>query len=298
MSKLIPVEFHGDVLWAQEVEGVVYVALKPVCESLSIDWEGQRQRIERDPVLVEGACMIKAPSRGGEQDTLCLPLPLLNGWLFGIDAGRIKDPDIRERIIAYKRECYDVLHRHFHRKPEPMPDPGLSPDLPPTDARQWIDAIALALRVHGRGAARRLWAQSPLPQVGGPDLAEPPTPDGGPDLDGHGCLDHLLAWDPFGTGHALSHWLKQQPTPKLKSRLAAHGILLRPKRFKDSFGVANRNDELARMFRRSEWAEEWTAALMQVPGVYKSPIPGWFGKTSSRYLVVPLDLADAPEAHR
>lgn len=40
-------------------------------------------------MLYEGACIIKAPSGGGEQDMLCLPLEYLNGWLFGIDERRV-----------------------------------------------------------------------------------------------------------------------------------------------------------------------------------------------------------------
>ena len=43
---------------------------------------------------------------------LCLPLDYLNGWLFGINASRVKD-DIRERLLRYQRECYRVLADAF-----------------------------------------------------------------------------------------------------------------------------------------------------------------------------------------
>lgn len=109
---LVPVEFHGATLYAITINGTHFVALRPICDSLGIDWEAQRQRIKRNPVLAEGACVMKAPSSGGEQDTLALPLTMLNGWLFGVSVNRVK-PELREKLIAYQRECFDVLARHF-----------------------------------------------------------------------------------------------------------------------------------------------------------------------------------------
>jgi hypothetical protein len=53
-----------------------------------------------------------APSVGGDQKTLALRLDMLNGWLFGISAARVK-PELRETLICYQRECFDVLARHF-----------------------------------------------------------------------------------------------------------------------------------------------------------------------------------------
>jgi hypothetical protein len=43
---------------------------------------------------------------------LCLPLDYLNGWLFGINASRVK-AGVRERLLRYQRECYKVLAEAF-----------------------------------------------------------------------------------------------------------------------------------------------------------------------------------------
>jgi hypothetical protein len=43
---------------------------------------------------------------------LCLPLKYLDGWLFGVNANRVK-PELRGRVIQYQRECYDILARAF-----------------------------------------------------------------------------------------------------------------------------------------------------------------------------------------
>ena len=40
---------------------------------------------------------------------------MINGWLFGIDAARVKE-DIRARVLAYQRECYVVLYNYWHGK--------------------------------------------------------------------------------------------------------------------------------------------------------------------------------------
>jgi hypothetical protein len=95
------------------------VPLKPLCDYLGVNWDGQRQRLHRDPVLTEvaqGAVVITAPSPdgrgGGPQEMLSLPLDYLNGWLFGINANRVK-AEIREQLVRYQKECYRVLAEAF-----------------------------------------------------------------------------------------------------------------------------------------------------------------------------------------
>ena len=43
-----------------------FVAIRPICEVLGIDPEGQRQRIERDEILGPAACLIKAIGKDGK----------------------------------------------------------------------------------------------------------------------------------------------------------------------------------------------------------------------------------------
>lgn len=111
------VNFHGAELLTVLYKNEPHVAMKPVCESIGLDWRGQRQRILRDEVLSEGVCIITTPSFGGNQDTLCLRLDLLNGWLFGIDIGRCRE-EIRSTLIKYKRECFKALHDYWTKKGE------------------------------------------------------------------------------------------------------------------------------------------------------------------------------------
>lgn len=115
-QSLVKVDFHGDELLAVREGDEVFVALKPICDRLSLHWGGQLERIKRDRILGEGIRVIRIPTTGGDQETAFLPLKFLSGWMFGIDDLRIEDEIIVERVLVYKRECYDVLHNHFYGK--------------------------------------------------------------------------------------------------------------------------------------------------------------------------------------
>lgn len=101
-------KFLGEEILVIDYYGKPYVPMKQVVENIGLDWEAQRQRIERDEVLSEGACMIQVPSNGGMQETICLPLHYLNGWLFGVEVKRIKQ-DLKQVLLRYKKECYEAL---------------------------------------------------------------------------------------------------------------------------------------------------------------------------------------------
>ena len=109
------VNIHGNPVPTVLHEGKPYVGMKALCEQMGLDWRAQRQRIKRDPNLSKGVVIITTPSNGGEQEMNCLSLEMINGWLFGIDASRVK-PEIRETVLAYQRECYAVLYNYWHGK--------------------------------------------------------------------------------------------------------------------------------------------------------------------------------------
>jgi hypothetical protein len=114
-TTLVTVDFHGTTLHALTIDGKPYVSVRSICEALTIDWPSQLKRIKRHPVLSKGVVVTTIPSEGGEQQTACIPLDLLNGWLFGISTNRVRDPELRDRLVQYQHECFDVLARHFQR---------------------------------------------------------------------------------------------------------------------------------------------------------------------------------------
>ena len=88
--QLVTVDFHGQSILATTIEGKPYVAMKPIVENIGLQWEAQQKRIQRNPVLKAAMSMMDIPSAGGVQQTTCLPLSMLNGWLFGVDVNRVR----------------------------------------------------------------------------------------------------------------------------------------------------------------------------------------------------------------
>lgn len=165
MNRLVAVKFHETELLGFQSGGTVLIALKPIVSAMGLNWSGQEQRVKRDPVLREGICMMHIPSAGGGQRTLCIRLELLNGWLFRIDSGRIRDARIREIVQLYQRECYAVLYAHFSGERDKI-------------KREENETDSLSLRlvtecrhIWGNRSAAELWEKRGLPKVSSMDDA-------------------------------------------------------------------------------------------------------------------------------
>lgn len=159
-SSIQTVSFHGQQLAVISQQEKLFVAIKPICENIGVQWHAQRKRIHRDTVLSQGASMMDSPSKGGDQQMLCLPLDMLNGWLFGIDDSRIKNTEIKERVIQYKRECYQVLFDYWTkgtatnpRKATPKTKPGQLTADQQTSIKELVKARVEALPQNRRAKA-------------------------------------------------------------------------------------------------------------------------------------------------
>ncbi len=148
MNELVKINFNNQELLAIKDEmGNVLVAMKPICENLGLDWEGQRQRIQRDGVLNSVTCMIKAPAQDGKNyEVLALPLDYLNGWLFGIDDTRLKEP-IKSIVLKYKKECYNALRDYFQK--------GIAVNRNSDDIEYLLENTLKQIRDHKRQIARK-----------------------------------------------------------------------------------------------------------------------------------------------
>jgi len=114
-QELQRINFYGNEIFTVEKDGEHYVAMKPICEAIGIDWSSQLQRIKRHTILGQGVVIITIPSNGGEQEMLMLPVKFLQGWLFTVNANRVK-PEIKDRLLQYQRECFDVLNQYWQNK--------------------------------------------------------------------------------------------------------------------------------------------------------------------------------------
>lgn len=117
MSNVVTIDFYGNSIVAVLKEGVPYVAMKPICENIGLQWEAQHKRMQRSPALAATMSVMDIVAEDGKlREMVCLPLDMLNGWLFGVDVNRVK-PELKEKLVRYQKECYGVLFKHFF-KPE------------------------------------------------------------------------------------------------------------------------------------------------------------------------------------
>jgi len=163
MTAVMTVNFHGSALYGQRVGNLVYVALKPIVEAMGLAWQGQLERVKRDPVLSEGISVMLIPSpRGGTQETVALNLDLLPGWLMTISSLRIKSQEVRARVIVFQRECYKVLAEHF-----------LGKRSSPSAVQQSLGVRMAheARMLFGKKAGAEVWVAQGLPQT--PSMTDP-----------------------------------------------------------------------------------------------------------------------------
>lgn len=110
---LTAIPFRGDTIIAIETPEGIYTPLKPRCEVLGLDFSRQLKRVKAVPERWRGGLM-PIPSGSGTQETYCLPLTKLHGWVCGVAANKVK-PEFRDRLIAYQNELDDVLYAHFQK---------------------------------------------------------------------------------------------------------------------------------------------------------------------------------------
>lgn len=115
-TQLAAVDFHGNSLTViTGPAGEHLVAMRPISEAIGLDWKSQHARIQRHPVLKSTMVITTTVAEDGKtRDLAFLPLDYLNGWLFGVDASRVR-PEIRERLVQYQRECFAALAAYWQQ---------------------------------------------------------------------------------------------------------------------------------------------------------------------------------------
>jgi hypothetical protein len=154
------VKFHDTDIYAFRVGDLVLIALKPIVQGMGLSWHGQLERVKRDPLLREGIRIMRIPSkRGGLQKSVCLPLDLVHGWFFRIESDRIKKEAVREKVLVFQRECYDVLAAHFRGERDIALPNSVEYE------RLSIGLAHEARLIFGRRAGAQVWKIRGLPTV-------------------------------------------------------------------------------------------------------------------------------------
>lgn len=105
MKKVL--DFNGKEILFTLVNGEYWIAIKPLCEALDLEYTRQFKNIKSDKILNQ--LLAKQPTTGADKKTYnmaCLPEKYIYGWLFSIRSNS-------QILEDYKLKCYDLLYNHF-----------------------------------------------------------------------------------------------------------------------------------------------------------------------------------------
>jgi hypothetical protein len=112
-GELVRVSVPGaDDLMAMQSDGI-WVALKPMCETLGISFPAQLRKLQGRSWA--GVAQKATPSAGGVQMTTVVTSQTVPLWLATIDENRVA-PEARAKLIAYQREAADALDAYFNQR--------------------------------------------------------------------------------------------------------------------------------------------------------------------------------------
>lgn len=123
------VEFNGAMLRAAQIEDIVWVGVKWICDGLGLSEDRgkyERKKIQKDLVLCKGVNFYPLGTDNANSDVLCLMLEYLPLWLAKISITptmKKENPELADRLVEYQLKAKDVLAEAFlpKRKEEIVP---------------------------------------------------------------------------------------------------------------------------------------------------------------------------------
>ena len=123
------VEFNGAMLRAAQIEDIVWVGVKWICDGLGLSEDRgkyERKKIQKDLVLSKGVNFYPLGTDNANSDGLCLMLEYLPLWLAKISITptmKKENPELADRLVEYQLKAKDVLAEAFlpKRKEEIVP---------------------------------------------------------------------------------------------------------------------------------------------------------------------------------
>ena len=123
------VEFNGAMLRAAQVENVIWVGARWVCQGIGLSdgkIKSERKKIQEDLVLKQGTRFLPLGTGNSDSEVLCLMLDYLPLWLAKISITptmKRENPELVDKLIEYQLKAKDVLAEAFlpNRKEEIVP---------------------------------------------------------------------------------------------------------------------------------------------------------------------------------
>jgi hypothetical protein len=101
-------EFNGKTLYFLSKNGEYWIALKPICEALGVEYTRTFKNAKANPIysqLLAVQPMVGADGKARKMVTL--PEKRIYGWLMGIQSNS-------PGLIEYQTKCHDILFDYFH----------------------------------------------------------------------------------------------------------------------------------------------------------------------------------------
>ena len=111
MKELTRVPFHDTTIYTT-ADGT-YVALRPVCEALELDYASQFKRVQHQPWATV-VMMTTVAADGKTREMVFIDRRTFTMWLATIDTGRVKNERTRELVRTYQCEAADALDKYFN----------------------------------------------------------------------------------------------------------------------------------------------------------------------------------------
>lgn len=101
-------EFNGKKIFFLSAKGTWWIAIKPICEVLEIDYSRQLRTLKSDRKLGQlWSLQTIVATDGRLREMVCLPEFPLYGWLFKINSESLA-------LEEYQWKCYELLYNYFH----------------------------------------------------------------------------------------------------------------------------------------------------------------------------------------
>jgi hypothetical protein len=110
-------EFNGKAVYFLAKGGTYWIAIKPICEALNVNFDRQFKNLKTDPILSQ-ICSLQ-PMTGADGKThkmISLPERFVHQWLFSIKS---ESP----QLLKYKRTCFELFFPGFTMS-EPTKQPS------------------------------------------------------------------------------------------------------------------------------------------------------------------------------
>ena len=126
----ISVPFHGQTLYVIPFNDEPYTPMRQIVEGMGLAWQVQHRKLTASPERWGITEMVTPSAQGGPQQSLCMPVRKLPGWLMTIHPRKVK-PELKARILAYQNECDDVLWRYWREAHKSVSMPFVPEERPP-----------------------------------------------------------------------------------------------------------------------------------------------------------------------